>query len=200
MAQPYNTGPVALFAGVGSGNSPLFLGHGERGPRIQVRPKFSPVYCDLGGSVEIDTIYDGIDAIVSVTLTRFNHGVLRTCMDRGVAFSAVSSGLEFIDDPGEMGTLMATENRTFQLWLLFPHAAKGAMAGTGTGNALPRGFRFTSSYMLGPDDHEVGNSTPYKVHCVFHCLRELDMSLNNGLGQGRWTLADRNMAGLPAMD
>lgn len=207
MAIPYNTGPVGVWVSsnhpenAGSGRI-YFLGHGERGPRIQIRSRYSPVYTDVGGLVELDSLYAGRDAIVQVTLTRYNMGVLRMCAERDAATpeQAASDGT---DASGKVGTLAALEGMSFRLWLNFPHAAKGAMAGTGTSNALPRGYRWLCAYMLSPDAYETGQSSPHKISCVWHCLRKIDIQSVRVTGAGgnpALPLFDRDMTGLPPMD
>lgn len=195
MAQVYVTGPCDIWVGPNSssggrsGGSAQFLGHSERGPAIQIRDSFSPVYVDLGGpKVPFDMIYDGEDAIVSCELTRFNENVYETIADIA-ALQAPG-----FNDPGEIGTLMLQEGSTYPLWIHFPYSAKVAYQNPASG-AMPAGYRFPAAY-LQQDSLPALGTTARKMHLVWHCLRQFTVGFSNAEGYGKFTLYDFNMSAL----
>jgi hypothetical protein len=205
VAQPFCTGPVAIWAGVGIGGllsgaglTPTFLGHSERPPRIQVRPRYSPVYVDLSGTqTPFDFMYEGQDAIISADLIRFNWPVFNLLANRAQTVATFPG----IDDPGAIGTLAGTEAAgpsgatAFPLWMQFPYAAKAAFA-TGF---LPPCYHFYQCILEGPDDITSG-TVPHKVHCVWHAWPQFQVGTINAFGTGRFALFDYNaaaIAGLP---
>jgi len=184
MAQPYVTGPCSLWAGVGSGGSPVFLGHAERSPSIQVRPSFSPVFNDIAGQrVPMDYIYDGEEGMVSVDLTRYNEVVYAA-----LAARPNPGGSRGVNVPGDIGTLVGIEGMAFQLWLNFPYAAKAAMAF----GAMPAGYHFYAAFLEGPDGLDGLGTTNRRLRLNFHCIRAL-ISGENNLGQGVFLLYDHDM-------
>ena len=187
MAIPYVTGPVDIWVAPGNEGA-IFLGHAEHGPTISVRPRYSPVYVDLAGqTIPYDMVYDGEDAIVTATLTRWNQNVLD--LIEAIANDTASG----IDDPGDIGSLMLTEGKAYELWLHFPYAAKPAFA-----DMLP-GQRFPCAFLETDDSPALGTQAK-KAHVVWHCLRYLDMSVTNEFGTGRFLLWDGNMSALGSID
>jgi hypothetical protein len=191
MAQGFVSGPVDIWCGVGSGGAPLFLGHGQRGPRIQVRRAYQDMWCDLGGGIPFDKAYAGAMGIVSVELSRWNENVLRIIQDAAVTNSTftVAPGL---NDPGEVGSLMVQEGIAYNLFLRFPHSAKPSYA------TQPLGFRFVAAFLEGPDDFEDLGPKPRKVGLIWTCLRTFDTTVSNVYGTGRMLLYDTNVTGLGA--
>ena len=169
MAQAYTSGPCPLYAGVGLNGAPVFLGHAERFPRIQIRPRWSDVYCDLSGqSVPYDQVYDGEDAVVTADLTRWNESVYAVMADRAKTnsnFLAITS--RGANGFGEIGSLMVTEGLAYNLYVVFPFAAKAAYSAT-----MPLGYRFQAAFLQGPDDFELGG-TARKLRLSWRCLRSV---------------------------
>jgi hypothetical protein len=194
MAQQYVTGPCSIFVDTGSISGttpPLFLGHSERGPRIQIRPQFSMTYVDLGGQkVPFDAVYDGEDAIVSADLTRWNEDVYTALAIKSGVSGNANRGL---DEPGDIGTLMVYEGAATQLWLKFPYSAKASMI------TMPDGYRFVAAILQTDDLPELGTKAR-KISLVWHCMRRFDPEVTNETGQGSFTLFDHDMTGLPAID
>lgn len=196
MAQQFVTGPCDIFVNYGSLGGvvtpPLFLGHSERGPRMQVRPQYSSSYVDIGGQkIPFDSVYDGQDAIVSADLSRWDETVYAAIsIKSGASANNAPAGT---DDPGDIGTLMIHEGAAIQVWLRFPHAAKLAYS------TMPAGYRFPVC-MLQNDDHNELGTKPRKISLVFHCLREFDVSVTNAFGAGRFVLFDHDMSGLPPIN
>ncbi len=196
MATIYVTGPCAIFTGSSANNSPVFLGHAERGVAINIRPQWRPAYSDLGGSVPFDMLYEGEDALVNADVSRYNESEYRRLADRATTFAGGTSE-RGINDPGEIGSLMLTESIAYSLWIRFPYATKAVMQA----QQMPAGYRFKAAYLQGPDALQgLGTQGPRKVNMVFHCLRDFDVSVTNTFGQGQFILYDHDMTGVPPID
>lgn len=188
-AQPWVRGPAAIFAGVGSGGAPLFLGHCERTPKIQIRPHYSPVFNDLAGqSIPFDWSFDGEEGYVVCDFTRWDQAVWAACQARPRTSAAGS--VPGISQPGDIGTLMIAENFATTLWVLFPYTLKPAFA------LQPAGYKFFATWLQGPDDLDQNNTTAAKIRAVWYCARKPIAVGTLGL-----TLALYNwdMTGLPAI-
>lgn len=167
MAQPYVTGPAGIWVNVAG--APAFLGHCERSPSIQIRPYYTPVFSDFAGQrVPLDMIYDGEEAMVSLDLTRYNESVYT------VLSSRPGAAIRGTNIPGDIGTLMLLEGRTFDMWVTFPYAAKAVMSsgvGLTSGGAMPAGYHFYAAYLEGPDDLGPLGTTARRLRLNFHCIR-----------------------------
>ena len=194
MAVPYCTGPVALYVGIPSGPSdfgtPQFLGHGELAPRIKRDKKYAPIMCDLGGNlIPFDMSWQGQQAFVFVTLTRWNWNVYEVISQ--IVSGGGSSGVYTLGDSfGDIGTLMMTENVGFTLWLQYPYANPAAGHPAFGAAFMPLGIRFYCAFLEQEDDLEPGTQ-PNKQHLAFHCIRDYDPTT------GALTLGDTNMSGIP---
>lgn len=196
MAQPYGTGAAELWAGVGPSHGPLFLGWCERNPIMQVRPQYSPVYCDIAGAVPLDEMYGGQDGLVTADLTVYNETIYAVIADKAVAGTGLGT-LRGRELPGELGTLMVTEGAAYPLWIRFPYAAKPLMGGPAApGGPMPAGYRWAAAFLMNDDIPEFGQTRAKKLHLVWHCLRVFDPSAASVLGAGSFLLFDHNMAGL----
>ncbi len=190
MAISYVCGPVSIWVGIGSGGTPVFLGHAERTPSIQIRPQFSPVFSDLAGQrVPLDYLYDGEEAMVSVDLTRYNEAVYA-----GIASRPVPNLTRGLDSPGEIGTLIGLEGMAFQLWLNFPYSTKAVF----TANAMPAGYHFWQTFLEGPDGLDGLGTTNRRLRLNFHCMRYLGPE-TNAFGAGRFTLYDHDMSAVASL-
>ena len=166
MAQLFCTGPLSVFVDVNRTGSPLFLGHSERTPNIEVRPMFSDVHSDITGQQNpIDKQYQGENGLVSLDLVRFNYSVYQQMADR---ISLVGS-FPGTDGPLSIGTLMQTEGVCYNLFLRFPYAAKTAF-----GTLIP-GYRFLQAFLMGPDAITSG-TVPHKIRCVWYCMPQFAVS------------------------
>jgi hypothetical protein len=189
MAQFYNTGPIPIWVGVGpdaaanidgASGDPLFLGHCEKKPRISIRPAYSKVFVDLGGQeIPGDYLFQGAEAFVYCDITRFNEDTYAILAD----YAALQERGH--TDPGEIGSLMVTENSAFPLWLPFPYSAKAAM------NDMPQGYHFFNAFLENDDLNGLGTA-PREQGLVFHCVRELDVTFQNDFGAGQWKLYDND--------
>jgi hypothetical protein len=197
MAQLWASGPAGIF--VTCGGTPTFLGHSERTPSISIRSQFTDAWSDLGGqSIPTDKMFQGADALVSFDLSRFNYPVFQSIADRAAAGGPPAPGSIFSGTfpPGEIGSLMATEGLAVPLWMTWPYSAKAAYGG---GATMPAGFRFLQAFLQGPEDYTSG-TVPHKIHCIFYCMRALNITTQNNYGAGQWTLFDYNTSGLPAIN
>lgn len=194
MAQPYVTGPASIWVAPGL-SAPLFLGHAERSPSIQVRPSHSPIFSDLSGQrVPLDYIYDGEEALISMDLTRFNEAVYRLIANRGTP----GLGTRGLDIPGDIGTLLGTEGRAYPLWIRFPYSAKTAFSNA-TNGAMPGGYRFPLAFLEGPDGLDGLGTTNRRLRLNFHAIRYLDVSVTNTFGAGSLLLYDHNMGAVSSL-
>jgi hypothetical protein len=189
MAQLYASGPVDCWTGVGAGGAPLFLGHGERAPRIQVHRQYKPVHTDLGGEVPHDKGFGGEWGVVSIVLDRYNESTLRIIEDVATV-GTPGAAVRGLNNPGEIGSLMLTEGLTYPLWLRFPFSAKPAYSG-GSGGPMPAGYRFLAAHLGSPDDlFDLGPPNARKVGLVFECMRAFDVTVVNSYGVGQFLLYD----------
>lgn len=158
FAQPWCTGPALIYAGVGGGGSPVFFGTAESTPVIDERPNYEPLMNDLGGSmIPFDFSHQGADAVVTATMTSWKESVF-------TAMRAYGGPLPGVSAPGDIGAFMFLEGRSFPLWVVFPYAAKTAMAG------LPPGYRFFAAFLQGPVSQSAG-TRPRKVNLTWYCGR-----------------------------
>lgn len=193
MAQPYVSGPVHMYVGTSAappnnpfaGGGPVYLGTCESAPRIRLNPQFEPLMNDIGGSrLPYDYLYEDMDGMVFGDLTVWNYPVLSQLLSRPNWLKAAPGVGAF----GDIGSLMATEGFTYNLWLQFPFFAKAAMAGAG----LPAGYHFLSAFLFGPDEIDPGTKAN-KIHVQFQCMRALNTA------SGLFSLYDFNFAGVPAV-
>lgn len=192
MSQPYNTGGVFVFVGLGSGNSPLFLGTGLRAPKQQIQRFYSPIYNDIAGeAVEYDNIYQGQRGAVTVELTKWRQATLDIL--QSIPLPPGGAANPGIDILGDVGTMMLTENFTFPLWILYDYGASGrgpkaAQIGAPSGG-LPPGRRWRAAILDGPDDETVGTGAN-SIMLSWRCGRAYDP------GTGAFACWDRNMSGV----
>ena len=193
MAQDYCTGPVDIWVGIGNGlaidggaGSPVFLGHGERGPRISLKHAWEPVFNDLSGSqIPYDYMYEGTEALIFVDLTRWNELVFQEITNLFNSFNRQTPGSDAGTDlAGSRGALVLTEGYYLPLWLHFPYAIKPAM------NTLPAGYRFRATIMEGPDDRDPLGTSPNKIRLAWHAISLFDPVT------GAFTLYDFDMTAL----
>lgn len=183
MAQIWVTGPCAIYVGLpGSPGTPVFLGHGEEGPRTREIRDFIPVRCDLAGmQAAFDLMYSSKSVEVVVDVIRYNLSVFQAV--RAFPNSVANPG---IDEWGSRGTLMVQEGIGTNLWLQFPYSAKASMAG------LPPGLPFVGAVLVGPDESEMGLK-PYKIRTMWRCIPRYDPAT------GRFTTYGTTWpAGIPA--
>jgi hypothetical protein len=184
MAQPYVTGPVALWVAFYQGQivvtsqgtvfnvtvgQPQFLGHGEDAPEIDHRPQFEPVMCDLTGTrIPLDVADENEDAIVSVSLVRWNDPILRLLQARPGPVALAGQGVARPPlggrRPGDIGTLYLNEGAAFMLWCYFPYQKKPVY-----GTEVP-GYRYPGCYLRGPDALRKNGTRARAVQSLFHAL------------------------------
>ena len=204
VAQPYVTGAVDVFVGLGSGGSAVYLGSTRGRPRIREMPAFSPVENDIAGDKPYDMVYGGSDCIVMARFSRFKASVLNSITARPNAQAAyqgvgVAGGQGGTTSPsrgtniaGDIGTLMVTEGKAYPLWLRFPYTVlKSAY-----GNQEP-GYYFPAAFLMGPDEHEDLGTTARTEGLVFYAARVLTITTNGPVWQCYNNLL-ANFVGLPA--
>lgn len=197
MAQPWVTGPGHMYVGISGGNAPVYLGVCKTTPRINFTPRFSQVMSDTAGDqIPHDWIYSGKDANLFGDLTVWNWTTLLGVMARpnpvitgfvtGLppGFGTDSANLTGVGQ-GSRGTLMVTEGWSYTLWVQFPYASKSAFGGF-----MPAGFRFPTSFLIGPDDFDMGTKAN-EIRIAFHMA-------SKQAANGDWVLCDGNMTALPA--
>jgi hypothetical protein len=194
MAGQKVTGPAHIYCGVGPNKSPLYLGTAERYPKISIRPHFKPTFTDIGGDVPFDMSFQGEEGFVSADISRWNeitYAIMAArprhrhpLFPRGSTFN------------GDIGTLMLAEGAAYPIWVVFPYAAVNG--GKAAFADMPAGFRFVSSYLMGPDELEPLGTTPQKERLIWHCLRSFYITTGGNARQ--FLLYDHDMRGLPSID
>lgn len=182
MAQPFVTGPVWIYVGIGNAVSktPVFLGTAEDGPKKQHLVGWEPVMNDVTGSKKpLDQGYQGESAIVRADLTRYNEDVLAALVARPNPF-----GTRGLNAFGDLGALMLTEGLAYPLWLRYPYASKAAYS------TMPPGDRFVASWLVSPEDYVQGTK-PKKVSVIWYCQGVFSPVTGGVL------LYDHDMTGLP---
>lgn len=167
MANPYVTGAVPVYVGIGAGstqsdNAPYFLGWFERGLNdFHIDPKYRPIFADIFGSdLPYDHMFMGEDAWCAGDLSVWNEAVYARTAARPTHLSAAVRGTY---QPSDIGSLMIAEGLAFPLWLPFPFATPKA---TPQPNQ-PAGYHFPTAWMFGPD-HIIGGLQQSKRRVVFY--------------------------------
>lgn len=181
MAQPYTGGAVLLYvafpAQVGAGyltqsyGQPVFLGTGERAPRVSRRRAYRQLHNDLAGDEPFDFVYSGTSMLVTVRLTRWNELVLQTLEDApnipAAAIAPANAGTELL---GDVGRMMVTEGAGAQLYVVYDYGASGRLPKPAMVAGLMRpGWHFFSAF-LEQDDHD-GGTDPNVKPITFRCAR-----------------------------
>ena len=152
--------------------SPVYLGTGQRGPRVKIRRAYSRVFNDLTGpELAFDKIWAGEEALIFVDLTRWNETAYDLAAGR-----PFSGGVFGAEPPGSRGTLMMTEGAAFPLILRFPSFDFHPAIRNNLGFA---GYRFLAASLEGDDDFETGSGANIR-HIAFHCQEIYDPK-SNGL-------------------
>ncbi len=200
--QPWTTGPALVYAnGMGLSNgSAFFVGTCREKPIIDVDFEYEPVRNDLAGAKPADMMYLGRSAQVTCDLTEFNYPVVQALCSPpnfSLAIAALTvptvgqAGQFGWDNPGDLGTLMITEQNAFVLYVVFPYfASHPAMAG------MVPGYRFLAAMTNKESIVGAGTETHTK-RLIFDCERVLDKTVVISGFAGRWTLYDFAIAGLP---
>ncbi len=181
-SQPWCTGPAHLFAGLGPSRGALYFGTTESTPVIDERPQYEPLMNDLGGSrIPFDWSYQGFDAVVTATMTRWVEAVWLAMR----LFPRGPAGTVGTNVAGDIGSFMFFEGYSFPLWVVFPYAAKTSMA------TMPPGYRFYGTFLEGQASHSVG-TRPRKINLTFYCGRIYNPRI------GSFTCYDHIVTGLPS--
>jgi hypothetical protein len=171
MPQLYSTGPALIYADL---NGPVFVGTCQRAPGISVRPHWTDVQNDLGGTVAFDVLYESQEAMVTGVINRYSETLYQIMADRA---SNVLPPVPGSNSSGEIGSLMLTEGLTYELWVVFPYSTKVFYSNPAPGfGAMPQGYHFFNAYLMGPDGNQIGTTTERKIQMTWRCLRTFDTS------------------------
>lgn len=196
--QSYNTGPVHMYVGLvaappydpwGAAPTPVYLGMAEAAPQPSFHPEFQPIYADATGKKPWDVVFLGEDAFVSADITVYNEAVFQQITRRPRWAKKLDGSAAAVNGTviaGDMGTMLRTEGYMFSLWLHFPYYSKFG--------DLPKGYRFVSAYVKGPDNHVIGTQ-PNKRRIQFHCLGAYDQANSTG----KIKLYDQDFDDIPAI-
>ncbi len=199
--QLWSTGPALIYVGV-AGNPAAgagFVGTCETKPTIDIDFLFKPVMNDVGGDVSMDEMYVGMQGMVTLDLNKFNYGLAESLATLPNIAGALAGAVGVVagrNDPGDIGSLMLTENLAFVLFIRFPYAAKAAYGAGSAGGPMVPGYRFPACK---PNKESIASgTTPHNKRFIIDCKRSFDPSVNNTYGNGRFILYDTAVAGLPA--
>lgn len=204
MASLWTTGPAHMFTVLSpTSTTPVYVGTAETKPDIEVTPAWTEVKNDIAGqSLPLDRMYDGMEGMVSAIMTRWNYPVLLAMQARpniAVAGAGGLGGAEGVNFQLDVGTMMSTEGFTYPFWVWFPKAALAAYAG------MPAGYRFWSTFLIGPDKIEPGTRAKkqalvVKAQRAFTPSNSPAQSVPGGMVPGGPTavfrLFDHNMTGI----
>lgn len=195
MGQAYVRGPVHLYVGTGSSFTPTYLGTSERAPRLSRKRGFDRVMNDLAGSqLAYDYLLEGVEAFVTLKLTRWNQNTLNAIWDPVSNLGGgAAPGNWMFSNPGEIGTLLVTEGVAFPLWVVYSFGSAGPATkvamNNATNGAIPPGFHLLNCFI--EDDSSEGGTDPASEPITFHAVRSLTSAI------GSFSLGDTNLVGLP---
>jgi hypothetical protein len=177
MANPYVTGPVHVWIRF-YGSSALYLGTGRNAPRFRIRRAWEGIMNDITGTqIPFDMLYEGQEAFTTVELTRWNEGTYQLLASMPDPSKFPLTGPLF-DVAGDIGTLMVTENKAFQLGLVFPYASKPTFL-LSPGGSMPAGYHFFNTWLESPDEFTVGTGENSKG-LLFHSIKGFNPSTGAG--------------------
>jgi hypothetical protein len=179
-ADPWVAGPCELHAGVGPGDSLLFVGWTLDGVAIESVPYFSPVRADDAGMMPRSMQRMGETWRVIAPLAVWDDDVLEACKSRGDP----TGGTPGVMPVGDIGTMMLEEGSAYRL-LVYP----GFYGMPGKKPGKPNNF--LRAYLRSDRTHPVGTRQKI-VHAVWECLSFRDPLT------GTYTGFDRNVSGKPA--
>jgi hypothetical protein len=207
MAQLYTSGPVGIFVASGRpqrestgeirsvekrhnpSNRPTgirFLGLTEKGPRIEIIPKFRNIQSDEEGDGVADVLWTSEEGLIFCDLNRWNEDVYAAVASRPVYYQQRG-----VTARRDVGTMMVRNQLTYGLYLHFTHWIFDSMGGPvrrsgvpvaqgGFGvfptlpadvRKMPAGYYFPCAYLLGPDKFDPLGTRVRKIQLVFHALR-----------------------------
>ena len=123
MAQPFVPGPAPVWISFrGEDDSAVrFLGYTGRGVDLEINPEYSHFVTDVGGSVPVDLIYQGMSGTLSFDLTRWQEQTYAILASHA-AKSAINP-IRGADLSGRVGTIMHLERANFVVYVAFPYSA-----------------------------------------------------------------------------
>lgn len=191
MAQPFVTGPAGLYLLFPGQSSILFLGHSQRGCRIEDVYEWEPVLNDVSGTrYPFDMAFEGVESFVSCELTRWNMPVLRL-LEQVPAVSAALGAPVAVPGTsqfGDLGTLMITEGMAPMLYIQFPYSViKPAYA------TQPVGRRYLAAFLERDVSDKLGTQARVQP-LTWNCKRVFRPATYANL------LYDFDLSGLPQPD
>lgn len=199
--QLWSTGPALIYAGpiTVSAGGVLFVGTCKVKPVIEVDFLFKPVSADVGGDAPLDRMYVGKRGQLRLDLNRFSYPVVQALCNvpnTALALANVPNpGSPGVDNPGDVGTLVVTEQQTYVLYVVFPYYLKPAYGG-GQPTGMVPGYRFPfcstnkESIHPGTDEH-------HKTLIVDATRGMINPGFTNVYGSGQMMLYDYGVQGLP---
>lgn len=122
--QFYVPGPVRASIGQTAGSSLSFLGWASEGVNVAIQPRFDDVPSDIAGpAIPHDVQFFGADAMIRLTLSRYDEAVFATLS------SLTSGGVEGSWSTCAIGTLLKHEAKAFRLFLRAPCQTKTGQTG-----------------------------------------------------------------------
>lgn len=165
----------------------FYLGTCEVAPAIEIRRHYKPIYyVPMGKAVPYDVLYEGQDAIISMTLTNWSE--ILYAVIGGRMNQIAGGGLRGVDRCNAIGSMVNSEGMALRLWLQFPYAAKPVFAA----NAMVPGYAFYQVRLLGPDTIDPGTK-PAKLRLVWHATKVFDPAT------GDQYLFDHDMSAVPIL-
>lgn len=163
MSQVYVPGPAYIWIGaaaaVDGGDVTFhFLGQTVGDLSMSLMADFEDVHIDQAGPrIPYDVQFLGIEAFMGGTLIKYNESVWQLLAARiaGGTFGAHGST--------DIGTLLRTERRYFEVYVSAPYAAKAAFS------TQPVGFRFLCCYLHGGADASISVQAKrqrFQIRCL----------------------------------
>lgn len=174
-------GPAQIATGTGSAGAAEFLGYAKEGVRIRETAFKRPVRADFAGTqMPADMALEGKIAMIEVPILKYDPAVLSHLSGR------MLGGAGGVVQANEIGTLVLTEGKSFQLWIKSPYQSKSAFSN------YAAGYRFPCAIL--PDDMSWNISTEEQViRMTFIGLVSMNTSTLSG------TLYDNDMTGFPSL-
>lgn len=201
--QIFSTGAFHFYTGTGNASlvgkkQAEYLGCAVGKPSIPIYEGKEQVFADISGSgVPFDFCWQGKYAVISVTLSRFDHAVfnkLMQCPD----WINDNAGQWSTDD---VGMMIGQENRSYPVWITFPRQAVSAMS------SLKAGYRFWNCTLApGSPVNLAGGTTHFQPTITWYAwpaftdgsypggdVNNVSTSLLVGGANARWILYDHEM-------
>lgn len=140
-----------------------YLGTALTKPRIEILRSWEEIFADNQGQGHpADLAYQGMGALITVALSRWNETVYQRMAREGIAGSR--PGTEEYDS---IGKLLVRQCLRQQLYLIFPKADsefyEQGTGLTGNGGLFPKGYLFRAVTLVNPDALEPGTDVLCRI-------------------------------------